>query len=82
MHADKVVAAETYIGLVETGVGVIPGGGGTKEFALRTSKEFVADDVKNNRMRDAFMNIAMGKVATSAYEAFDMGILKITKILW
>lgn len=77
MHADKVVAAaETYIGLVETGVGVIPGGGGTKEFALRTSKEFVADDVKNNRMRDAFMNIAMGKVATSAYEAFDMGILE------
>ena len=47
MHADKVVAAaETYIGLVETGVGVIPGGGGTKEFALRTSKEFAADDVK------------------------------------
>ena len=44
MHADKVVAAaETYIGLVETGVGVIPGGGGTKEFALSTSKEFVAD---------------------------------------
>ena len=77
MHADKVVAAaETYIGLVETGVGVIPGGGGTKEFALRTSKEFAADDVKTNRMRDAFMNIAMGKVATSAYEAFDMGILE------
>ncbi|MFN4074440.1 MAG: 3-hydroxyacyl-CoA dehydrogenase/enoyl-CoA hydratase family protein [Cloacibacterium sp.] len=77
MHADKVVAAaETYIGLVETGVGVIPGGGGTKEFVLRTTKKFAADDVKNNRMRDAFMNIAMGKVATSAYEAFDMGILE------
>ena len=77
MHADKVVAAaETYIGLVETGVGVIPGGGGTKEFALRTSKEFAADDVKNNRMREAFMNIAMGKVATSAHEAYDMGILQ------
>ena len=77
MHADKVVAAaETYIGLVETGVGVIPGGGGTKEFALRTSKKFNADDVKNNRMREAFMNIAMGKVATSAYEAYDMGILQ------
>lgn len=77
MHADKVVAAaETYIGLVETGVGVIPGGGGTKEFALRTSKKFAADDVKNNRMRDAFMNIAMGKVATSAHEAYDMGILE------
>jgi 3-hydroxyacyl-CoA dehydrogenase len=77
MHADKVVAAaETYIGLVETGVGVIPGGGGTKEFALRTSKGFAADDIKNNRMREAFMNIAMGKVATSAYEAYDMGILE------
>lgn len=77
MHADKVVAAaETYIGLVETGVGVIPGGGGTKEFAIRTSKEFHSDDVKNNRLRDAFMNIAMGKVATSAYEAYDMGILE------
>lgn len=77
MHADKVVAAaETYIGLVETGVGVIPGGGGTKEFAIRTSREFHSDDVKNNRLRDAFMNIAMGKVATSAYEAYDMGILE------
>jgi len=77
MHADRVVAAaETYIGLVETGVGVIPGGGGTKELTLRTSREFHKDDVKNNRLREAFMNIAMGKVATSAYEAYDMGILE------
>ena len=77
MHADRVVAAaETYIGLVETGVGVIPGGGGTKEMALRVSREFQSDDVKNNRLRDMFMNIAMGKVATSAYEAYDMGILE------
>lgn len=77
MHADRVVAAaETYIGLVETGVGVIPGGGGTKELTLRTSREFTKDDVKTNRLRDAFMNIAMGKVATSAYEAYDMGILE------
>ncbi len=77
MHADRVVAAaETYIGLVETGVGVIPGGGGTKEMALRVSREFHSDDVKNNRLRDMFMNIAMGKVATSAYEAYDMGILE------
>ncbi|MGV4413637.1 3-hydroxyacyl-CoA dehydrogenase/enoyl-CoA hydratase family protein [Chryseobacterium sp. T1] len=77
MHADRVVAAaETYIGLVELGVGVIPGGGGTKEFTLRTSKLFHKDDVKDNRLRDAFMNIAMAKVATSAYEAFDLGILQ------
>ena len=41
MHADKVVAAaETYIGLVEFGVGVIPGGGGSKEMALRASRYF------------------------------------------
>ncbi|MBQ0153058.1 MAG: enoyl-CoA hydratase/isomerase family protein [Chryseobacterium sp.] len=77
MHADKVVAAaETYIGLVEAGVGVIPGGGGSKEFTVRTMKEVIADDVKTNRLRDAFMNIAMAKVATSAQEAFDMGILQ------
>ena len=77
MHADKVVAAaETYIGLVEFGVGVIPGGGGSKEFTLRTMKQLHKDDVKNNRLRDAFMNIAMAKVATSAYEAYDMGILQ------
>ena len=77
MHADRVVAAaETYIGLVEFGVGVIPGGGGSKEFTVRTMKEVIADDVKTNRLRDAFMNIAMAKVATSAYEAYDMGILQ------
>ena len=77
MHADRVVAAaETYIGLVELGVGVIPGGGGTKEFTLRTSKLLHPDDVKDNRLRDAFMNIAMAKVSTSAYEAFDLGILQ------
>ena len=43
-------------------------------------KEVIADDVKTNRLRDAFMNIAMAKVATSAYEAYDMGILQNTKI--
>lgn len=77
LHADRVVAAsETYIGLVEMGVGVIPGGGGTKEMILRTSREFSKDDVKNNRLRDVFMNIATAKVATSAYEAYDMSILE------
>ncbi len=77
MHADKVVAAaETYIGLVEFGVGVIPGGGGTKELARRASLNYLKDDVKTNRLREAYMNIAMAKVATSAYEAIDMGILQ------
>ena len=77
LHADKVVAAaETYIGLVEFGVGIIPAGAGTKEMTKRVADLWVKDDVKLNRMRDAFINIAMAKVATSAYEAFDMGYFK------
>lgn len=76
MHSDKIVAAsETYIGLVEVGVGLIPGGGGTKEFALRSLKNQLSDDVKINHLRNYFMNIAMAKVATSAWEAKQMGIL-------
>ncbi len=77
LHADKVVAAaETYIGLVEVGVGLIPAGGGTKELVLRTSDSLKKGDVDINRYTEAFMNIATAKVATSAYEAFDLGFLK------
>ena len=77
LHADKVVAAaETYIGLVEVGVGLIPAGGGTKELILRTSDSLVKGDVDINRYTEAFMNIATAKVATSAYEAFNLGFLK------
>ncbi len=77
LHADKVVAAaETYIGLVEVGVGLIPAGGGTKELVLRTSDSLVKGDVDINRYTEAFMNIATAKVATSAYEAFNLGFLK------
>ncbi len=82
LHADKVVAsAETYIGLVELGVGVIPGGGGTKELIKRTSEKWEKDDVQTNRLRETFMNIAMAKVATSAYEAYNMDILQKHKDL-
>ena len=77
MHADKVVAAaETYIGLVEFGVGVIPGGGGSKEFALRSSDAFRKGDVELNVLQENFLTIGMAKVATSAYEAFDLNILQ------
>ena len=77
MHADKVVAvAETYIGLVEFGVGVIPGGGGSKEMTLRASDSFKKGDVELNTLQENFLTIAMAKVATSAYEAFDTGILQ------
>jgi 3-hydroxyacyl-CoA dehydrogenase len=77
LHADKVVAAaETYIGLVEFGVGVIPGGGGSKEMTLRAANTFEKDDLELNRLRENFLTIAMAKVSTSAYEAFDTNILQ------
>lgn len=77
LHADRVVAAaESYIGLVEFGVGVIPGGGGSKEMALRASDLFHKNDVELNVLQEYFMTIAMAKVSTSAYEAFDTGILQ------
>jgi len=77
LHADRVVAAaESYIGLVEFGVGVIPGGGGSKEMALRASDTFRKDDVQLNRLQEYFLTIGMAKVSTSAYEAYDLDILK------
>jgi 3-hydroxyacyl-CoA dehydrogenase len=77
MHSDVAVAsAETYIGLVEFGVGVIPGGGGSKEMALRASDTFEKNDVELNRLQEYFLTVGMAKVATSAYEAFDLGILR------
>ncbi|MDN3619218.1 3-hydroxyacyl-CoA dehydrogenase NAD-binding domain-containing protein [Polaribacter undariae] len=77
LHADKVVAAaETYMGLVEFGVGVIPGGGGSKEMALRASDSFQKGDVELNVLQEKFLTIGMAKVSTSAYEAFDLGLLQ------
>ena len=77
LHADKIVAAaETYMGLVEAGVGVIPGGGGTKEMTRRASQFLISDDVKTNHLREAYMTVAMAKVATSAYEAKNFGFIR------
>ena len=77
LHADRVVAAaESYIGLVEFGVGVIPGGGGSKEMTLRASDSFKKDDVELNRLQEYFLTIGMAKVSTSGYEAYDTGILQ------
>ncbi len=77
LHADKVcAAAETYIGLVELGVGLIPGGGGTKEFALRAGDDLHEDEPETVTLKNRFFSIATAKVATSAQEAFDMGILR------
>lgn len=77
LHADKVVAhAESYIGLVEFGVGLIPGGGGSKEFAVRLSDSLIEGDVALNAYRDRFLTIGQAKVSTSAEEAFDLGYLR------
>lgn len=77
MHTDKVIAhAETYIGLVEFGVGVIPGGGGTKEFALRFNDELNEGDIRVNQLKNRFLTVGQAKVATSAYEGFELGYLR------
>ncbi len=77
LHSDKVcTAAETYTGLVELGVGLIPGGGGTKEFTLRASDEMHQDEPETITLKNRFLTIATAKVATSAQEAFDLGIYR------
>ena len=76
LHADHVQAsAETYIGLVEMGVGVIPGGGGTKEMARRASKAYFSGDIELPTLKERYLNIGMAKVATSAQEAIELDLL-------
>ena len=77
LHADHVQAnAETYIGLVEFGVGLIPAGGGTKEMTLRASDSYASGDPEYNRLLEVFMNIATAKVATSAEEGRGLGYIR------
>ena len=77
LHCDKVVAsAESYIGLVEFGVGLIPGGGGTKEMTLRTAAKYEDGEPEFNLLRNTYMTISTAKVSTSAAEAFDLGFLR------
>jgi 3-hydroxyacyl-CoA dehydrogenase len=76
MHTDSaIVSAETYMGLVEVGVGLIPGGGGTKEFALRASESFFEGDTQIPTMIEKLKVIATAAVATSGSEGFDYGYL-------
>jgi len=77
LHSDKCFpAAETYIGLVELGVGLIPGGGGTKEFIVRASDEMHEDEPETITLKNRFLTIATAKVAASAFEGFDLGIFR------
>ncbi|HSL92384.1 MAG TPA: enoyl-CoA hydratase/isomerase family protein, partial [Candidatus Limnocylindrales bacterium] len=79
MGADRIrAAAETYLGLVEVGVGLLPAGGGTKEMAVR-HLEGIPDGVSADPLpflRKAFETIGMAKVATSAKEARELGFLR------
>ena len=77
LHADKVIAAaETYTGLVEVGIGVIPGGGGTKEFVLRAADEVHSGEPETIPLQNRFLTIATAKVATSAHEGYELGIYR------
>ncbi len=81
LGADRTVAAlESYIGLVEVGVGLLPGGGGMKELATRASELAIKGDVFP-RLAEYFQNVAMGKVAGSALEARDMGYLTPSDVI-
>jgi 3-hydroxyacyl-CoA dehydrogenase len=79
MHGDRVrAAAETYIGLVEVGVGVIPAGGGTKEMTMRAmdAAKIVPDADPLAFLKKIFETVGMGKVATSAQEGHALGFLR------
>ena len=77
MHSDLVqAAAETYMGLVEVGVGLLPAGGGTKEMTLRVSDAYEKGDTELNALQNALMTIATAKVATSANHAKKLGLLR------
>jgi 3-hydroxyacyl-CoA dehydrogenase len=87
MHADRVVAAlESYIGLVEVGVGLLPGGGGTKEFAIRAAEE-VKRGANGSQidqfpfLRTYFQTIATATVAKSALDAKELGYLRPADIV-
>ena len=77
LHADKVqAAAETYIGLVELGIGVIPGGAGTKEMALRAGDEYADGEIEIEPLKRRFFAVGTAKVATSAQEGYDIGVFR------
>jgi 3-hydroxyacyl-CoA dehydrogenase len=79
LHSARIqAAAETYMGLVEVGVGLIPGGGGTKEMAIRANEHASSGDATDlvHALRPIFQNIATARVSTSGEEARDLGFLR------
>jgi 3-hydroxyacyl-CoA dehydrogenase len=87
LHCDRTVAAlESYIGLVEVGVGLLPAGGGCKEFAVRAARE-VARGAAGGQLdqfpflKSYFQTVAMARVAKSASEAKEIGYLRDADIV-
>ena len=77
LHGDRVVAAaETYMGLVEVGVGLIPAGGGTKELLARAMEACGDRDDPLPHVQRVFETIGFGKVSTSAADARRLGYLR------
>jgi 3-hydroxyacyl-CoA dehydrogenase len=77
LHSDKVCAsAESYTGLVELGLGLIPAGAGTKEFVQRAADEMHEDEPETVTLKNRFLTIATAKVSTSAAEGFELGIFR------
>lgn len=79
LHGARIhAAAETYMGLVETGVGLIPGGGGTKEMLIRANEHAAGDEELDlfHALKPIFETIAMAKVSTSGEEARSLGFLR------
>ena len=84
LHSAKIHAtAEAYIGLVEVGVGLIPGGGGTKEMLIRANEHAAGGDGLDltHALRPIFENIATAKVSTSAEEARSLGYLRPSDLI-
>ncbi|MGH8759853.1 MAG: 3-hydroxyacyl-CoA dehydrogenase/enoyl-CoA hydratase family protein, partial [Burkholderiales bacterium] len=76
MHSDRAVAAlESYVGLVEVGVGLLPAGGGCKEFALRAAAEAGGGDIFPF-IKNYFQNVAMAQVGKSAEHSRELGYLR------
>ena len=87
LHCDRTVAAlESYVGLVEAGVGLLPGGGGTKEFALRAAEAVRLGPTGGQAdqfpyLRASFQTLAMATVAKSAHEARSLGYLRASDVV-
>jgi 3-hydroxyacyl-CoA dehydrogenase len=84
LHSARIqAAAESYIGLVETGVGLVPGGGGTKEMLIRANEHSAGGESLDlfHALKPVFETIAMAKVSTSGEEARSLGFLRPSDLI-